>query len=176
MFLVRLFKFNRLAGIIAVCLLSGFIYLNYKWGFVAAPLFQYGMYSQPVPIDGERTVFRITDFGGIDQMPRLHYFERDQLAHYLSGMSNLTNNEHVRSVFMPVLTRIRLAHPPSKFGVQDNLLELTGNWLGARVDKWIDGNMPGKGIRFERSAYRWDGSRLIPSQPPTLVYAYFPQR
>ena len=176
MFLVRLYKFNRLAGIVSIFLLLGFLYLNYKWGLVAAPLFQYGMYSQPVPIEGERTIYRILNAEGIDQMPRLHYSERDQLAHYLNGMSNLTNNEHVRSVFMPVLSRLQVANPPSKFGVRDSLLEVTGKWLGNRVNNWIQGNKQEKAIRFEQAGYTWDGSKLIGTQPNTLIYAYFPER
>ena len=176
MFLVRLFKHDRIAAIIVSALLLGFIYLNYKWGFVATPLLQYGMYSQPVPIEGERTIYRILDADGIDQMPQLNFSERDQLTHYLNGMSNLSNNDHIRSVFMPVLSMLHIANPPSKFGVQDSLLERSGKWLGERVSKWINENSRDKVIRFERSACIWNGSKLIPSQPNKLIYAYFPKR
>ncbi|MFM7672067.1 MAG: hypothetical protein ACKO6Q_05670 [Bacteroidota bacterium] len=129
MFLHRLYKYNRWAGLACSFLLIGFIYLNYKWGLVATPLNQFGMYSGPVSIQGSRTVFQLLDKNGNDLMGKLTFYKRDQVTFYLSNLNYQKSNAHVLAVFDPILSFLRIKGPAQHYGIENPGNNSLENWI-----------------------------------------------
>lgn len=59
MFLVQLYRYHKLLFVLFVGWLVAFVFLNVKWGMVASPVYQYGMFSRPMDISEPRPAYRI---------------------------------------------------------------------------------------------------------------------
>jgi hypothetical protein len=161
MYLVQLYRHNRAAAIIVSALLFGFIYLNYKWGLVATPLLQYGMYSHPVSVQEERVVYRITDENGVDLLAKLDYHQRDQVFFYLGHTGYLSSNLHVYQTFEPLLRPFQLQHTSEKFGLNPDAEEELNHWMINRMVEQVGvtGPTPEK-IRIYRTNAVWRNHKL----------------
>ncbi len=79
MFIKDLYNYSKPAFYGFFGFLIVFIYLNYKQGIVAAPLFQFGMYSKPVSIKDTQSVYKIYLNGKLDDLSQYSFAERDIL-------------------------------------------------------------------------------------------------
>ncbi len=77
MFLKELYKHSKTGCFIVVAFLLAFIYINFKWGVVAAPVFQYGMYSSPFHIKDTQEVYRVTINQKTINCGELSFVDRD---------------------------------------------------------------------------------------------------
>ena len=79
MFLKDLYNYSKPAFYGFIGFLMAFIFLNYKWGMVAAPVFQFGMYSKPVSIKDTQTVYKVYLNEKPADLSKFGFTERDIL-------------------------------------------------------------------------------------------------
>jgi hypothetical protein len=59
MFIKKLYRYSKMGCTAFVAFIMAFIFINYKWGVVATPVFQYGMFSTPVHLKDTQIACRI---------------------------------------------------------------------------------------------------------------------
>jgi len=59
MFIKKLYNYNKLLAIAFICFVSCFLFLNYKWGMVATPVYQFGMFSGPIHLTDTQKVYKL---------------------------------------------------------------------------------------------------------------------
>lgn len=108
MFLLQLYRTNKWLVIAFVIWLVAFLVVNYKWGMVAGPVYQYGMFSKPMHLSESKTAYRIV-VNGKPIQPALHAFAgRDVL--YLSlerYVASEQQNKKVMHAMQPYLPAVR---------------------------------------------------------------------
>ena len=111
MFLKELYRYSKTGCFMVIAFLLAFIYINVKWGVVATPVLQFGMYSAPFHIKDTQEVYMVEankklincgelsfTEGDIVQI-FLHDYERQQAVnaavyttmHNYPGLSGLMN-------------------------------------------------------------------------------------
>ncbi len=100
MFISRLFRHSKIAAICFVSVIVAFLYINYKWGVVASPLYQLGMFSRPVHTSDTLIVYTIH----VDDKPlllnELPFVHNDMLLVSLSRLEDhREHNLNVMGVF-----------------------------------------------------------------------------
>ena len=101
MFLKELYKYSKAACFIVIAFILSFIYIFIKWGIVATPVLQYGMYSAPVQISDTQEVYMITINNKHVNWGALSFMDRDILQVSLAdyerqaiGNSSVYNTMH----------------------------------------------------------------------------------
>jgi|SRR5690606_26552904 len=79
MFLRDLYRHSRLLFLLFAGFLFSFIFLNIKWGIVATPVYQYGMFSKPFYLSDTFDVFEFYIEDEQIFLNDLHFTERDLL-------------------------------------------------------------------------------------------------
>ena len=95
MFIKKLYQHSKLLFIAFMGFVTAFMVINYKWGIVATPFLQYGMYSKPVHIKDtlELYVLKVNNtdinWGG------LSFSDKDKLQLFLKryAIQQLVNEE-----------------------------------------------------------------------------------
>jgi hypothetical protein len=59
MFIKKLYQYSKTAGFGFTAFIVLYFFINYKWGVVATPVFQYGMFSTPFYLKDTQTAYRI---------------------------------------------------------------------------------------------------------------------
>jgi len=59
MFLKQLYRYSKTACFIVIAFVLAFVYIFCKWGIVATPVLQYGMFSAPVHLNDTQEVYII---------------------------------------------------------------------------------------------------------------------
>lgn len=144
MFLKQLYQHNKGLFFVFVFFVFAFIFLNLKWGMVATPVYQYGMFSGPVHLKDTLRLTQVQVNGTFVDMDEYHFVTKDKMLvmpqKYLSAkQQNKVVQASMNSFF-------------SKFGL-GNLVDLTANdtlvdapifmvWyqqqLSTMIDKKID--------------------------------------
>ncbi len=60
MFLKELYRYSKTGFFVVLVFLLAYIYINFKWGVVATPILQYGMYSAPSYLADTQEVYMLT--------------------------------------------------------------------------------------------------------------------
>jgi len=79
MFLKQLYRHSKTACFILIAFLLAFIYIFFKWGIVAAPVLQYGMFSAPVHLADTQQVYMISVNNKPVDCAALSFSDRDIL-------------------------------------------------------------------------------------------------
>lgn len=77
MFLGELYRHSKIACIAVCGFLLAYLFLNIKWGIVAAPIFQYGMYSAPQHLSDTQSVYIVNYNGRQMNFGQLNFTQRD---------------------------------------------------------------------------------------------------
>ena len=83
MFIRDLYRHNKAGCIIVIAFLLTYIYINFKWGVVATPVMQYGMYSSPFHIKDTQEVYQVEANKKIINSGGLSFVDRDIVQLYL---------------------------------------------------------------------------------------------
>lgn len=82
MFIRRLYRYNKaLCGLFAAFIIL-FVIINYKWGTVATPVLQYGMYSSVFTMNDTQTVYLVKADGQTINNAAISLTNRDILQIY----------------------------------------------------------------------------------------------
>ena len=79
MFLFKLYNYSKLLFIVLILLLLAFVFINVKWGAVATPIYQYGMFSGPMHVKDTQTVIHFFINDKIVDISKYPFAERDLL-------------------------------------------------------------------------------------------------
>ncbi|MFT3981227.1 MAG: hypothetical protein QM687_12200 [Ferruginibacter sp.] len=79
MFIKQLYHYNKYGLAVFLFFLLFFFYINYKWGLVATPVYQYGMFSGSYSVKDTQQVYEIYVDGKLLEPATLHFTRRDML-------------------------------------------------------------------------------------------------
>lgn len=97
MFLVQLYRHHKVLFVLFVGWILAFVFLNVKWGMVASPVYQYGMFSKPMSIEEPQPAYRIVVNGEMLNTVHYSFAQRDVL--YVSLDKFRWQSEQNRKVF-----------------------------------------------------------------------------
>ena len=111
MFLKALYKFNKVYFVVSLGLLFTFLFINYKWGMVASPISQYGMYSGVYKIKTAKTLYTHIVNGEKLDAQRLSIIQNDFLQSFpVYYESEAEINKATFYTMLPYLNKMGLAH------------------------------------------------------------------
>ncbi len=163
MFLKQLYGYSKTGCIIVVTFLLAFIYINFKWGIVAAPVFQYGMYSSPVHISDTQTVYMVEANKKIINGAELSFTDRDivqlSLADYeREGFVNETvyNTMHRFLGFTGMMDHYKFINHTNDTGFT--------KWYHAKLEKITGSSIDS--LAVYKQHFLWQQNTLQPSGAP----------
>ncbi len=176
MFLKELFLFSRTLFISFLAFIFLFIFLNIKWGIVAFPVNEYGMYSGKLYTSDTQQVYLVYANDTLIDFSRLSMTQRDMLQYSLDYYLNeKENNAAVYSNMKRVLTKLFIGKLMRVENYTNKLGPVTFN-------KWFTNKLSDiTGMQIFRLAayscnYCWQSGRLKPvSEPIKLTGVEFDQ-
>jgi hypothetical protein len=140
MFINRLYKFNKISCIIFIAFMLTFIYINYKWGIVATPILQNGMYSKPVYLKDTQTIYFVKANDKTIDCSKITLTERDILQVYPDYFEKQKiNNQTVYNTMQKYVAAVSLTSFYDKEKFVNNIPDsIFANWFTLRVQKIID--------------------------------------
>ena len=103
MFIKNLYQYSKTAFIAFVLFIVLFIIINYKWGVVATPVYQYGMFSSVFHIKDTQTVYHIYINDTKLDITQYHFAERDM---FLISLENYAKSPKSNSVIFFIMKRL----------------------------------------------------------------------
>ena len=82
MFFKKLYGYNKSFCLAVVVFLMAYFYLNYKWGLIATPIQQYGMFSGKQFLKDTFTVYTVIANGKSINETEISQIERDAIQSY----------------------------------------------------------------------------------------------
>ena len=82
MFLKKLYRHSKPGFCFVIGFLLAFLVINYKWGVIATPVFQFGMYSTPFHITDTQEVYQLKVNEEIINCSDLSFMDRDIVQLY----------------------------------------------------------------------------------------------
>ena len=109
MFLKKLYYFNKTAFTLLLLFVFTFIYINYKWGATATPVYQYGMFSSKFYIKDTQMAFKIYVDDKLLDVTKYPFAKRDML---FVSLENYTEQKNINATVYGVMKKI-----PEKIGL-----------------------------------------------------------
>lgn len=110
MFLLKLYQFNKLAFVLFASFIIAFIFLNYKWGLVATPIYQFGMFSGIETIKTQTNAYSVYVN---NQLLNLNNYTAPELDLILiparQYLLQKSNNESVYYTFKNVFSKVGIS-------------------------------------------------------------------
>jgi hypothetical protein len=109
MFIAQLYKYSKTTCLAFIAFILLFIFVNYKWGAVATPIYQYGMFSSKFYMKDTQAVFKIYTNDKLLDITAYHFTERDMLTVSLENyMKEAKVNRSIYNTInkIPVLTKL----------------------------------------------------------------------
>lgn len=171
MFLVKLYKFNKvLFGLFSVFILV-FIVINYKWGTVATPVLQYGMYSSVFSMKDTQTVYLVKADGQSINNAGISLTNRDILQIYPDTYARQAQvNKDVYAIMERYFGYAGLSslmhYDRFHNTISDNLFI---SWYKTQAEK-ITGKKINNLVIYQQH-FTWQGSRLQPIDTAIKLYS-----
>jgi hypothetical protein len=129
MFIKKLYSYSKVLFFVLMLFIISFIYLFYKWGVVATPVYEFGMYSKVQHVSDTQNIYRIFVNDSLVDMGKIYFPKRDILLVSLADyqMQN-QENKNVFEVMRNFFIKTRL----SSF----NLKNFTNNISDADFLNW----------------------------------------
>lgn len=107
MFYKKLYQHSKGLFWIFVSFLFAFVFLNYKWGVVATPVYQYGMYSGPTYLSDTLHLMQVNINGKKLNMAEYAFASKDKMLvmpeRYLKSLhQNKAIQQSLQRIFTPV--------------------------------------------------------------------------
>lgn len=103
MFLSQLYKFNKSAFLFFFAFIIIYAFINYNWGAVATPVYQYGMFSTKFYLKDTQTAFKIYTNDKLLDISNYHFAERDML---LVSLENYIKHKEVNASIYTTMRKI----------------------------------------------------------------------
>ena len=146
-----------------------FLVINYKWGVVATPVLQYGMYSGKYHLADSITFYQLTVNGKSLDAYLLPQGENDKLQSYLNQYAVYKENNkvtyHIMSTYFGRLGLISFA-TQHKYNIEVPVPEHY-NWLKNKIEQAVD--EPVHEFTAARQLFTWKGAALQPAYPAVKI-------
>ncbi|HRD57838.1 MAG TPA: hypothetical protein PK504_07295 [Ferruginibacter sp.] len=131
MFLKQLYQYNKYWVAVFLCFLFFFFYINYKWGVVATPVYQYGMFSGKYRIKDTVTIYKIILDDKELKPAKIHFTTKDMLFTMLEKYENYKASPmQVYKTMQAVVSKFGLSNVVSADKYKQNLRDsLFTKWL-----------------------------------------------
>lgn len=162
MFIKKLYQYNKVLCLSFIAFIGLFVFINYKWGVVATPILQYGMYSQVFHTTDTQTVYLIEANDVKMNSSEFSLTERDILQVYPFMYENEKKRNEAVYVTMKKYIRFTGMLRYMKFDrfmnqVTDSLFT---DWYKTKIEK-ITGT-PIHSLHVYRQHFIWNLKRLEP--------------
>lgn len=169
MFLKELFLFSRVLFISFISFIVLFLFLNIKWGVVAFPVNEYGMYSGKLHVSDTQQVYRIYTNDQLVDFSKLSMSQRDMLQYSLDFYkTEKANNAAVYATMNRLLKRFFIG----SFMKEENYTNKTEElqfyqWFQNRLGR-ISGTHVSRMAIFSQK-YLWDKDSFKPVSEPLKI-------
>jgi hypothetical protein len=169
MFLKHLWDFNKAVALVFVLFILSWGYINYKQGAVAAPLFQYGMFSGKFFINDTQKVIRLYVNKQPVDFTQYSMVERDMLQIPLENyLEERKTNETIFYTMKRVLGKAGIGQLMKEEKYTNNI---TGKdfmkWYKKRLQKIL--GYPVNNVDAYLQKYTWKVNSLQPVDTPLKI-------
>lgn len=140
MFFKKLFRYNKSFCLVVVVFLLAYFYLNYKWGLIATPIQQYGMFSGKQFLKDTFTVYVVTANGKKINETTISQIERDAIQSYPEYYKKQEgNNEAVYNTMKKYFEYAGIAMDNQRFKYRNAINDSQFNyWFKCRIEKILN--------------------------------------
>lgn len=103
MFLKQLYTYSKTAFLAFAAFILIYFFVNYKWGAVATPIYQFGMFSTKFYLKDTQSVFKIYVNDKVLDITAYHFAERDML---IVSLENYMKQEGVNKNIYTTMVKI----------------------------------------------------------------------
>ncbi len=146
-FLIVLFRNNKILFFAFVLFVLAFIVVNIKRGMTVSPLFQYGMYSGPLYLNDSVFAYKFVANGKPIDLSKLSCVERDKLITPIDYYQNsAVRNQNIFETVFPILKNIssnkdlilkKFVPPLSENSFAEWYLENTEKIVGHKINSLL---------------------------------------
>ena len=163
MFLKQLYHYNKYGLTVFVLFIVVFLYLNIKWGLVATPVYQYGMFSGRYSVNDTQQVVHF--YAGSDRVPveKLHFSDRDLLFSMVEKYeAQKTQNISLYNTIDGIYARFGLKNFVKAGSYQNDVNDTTfSNWLRFFLYHKMNNSDIGS-VRYDHQPYQWQQGKMKP--------------
>lgn len=171
MFIRRFYRYNKaLCGLFTAFIIL-FLIINYKWGTVATPVLQYGMYSSVFTTKDTQTVYLVKADGLPINNAGISLTNRDILQIYPDTYTRQQQvNNDVYAIMQRYFRYAGLASLMNNNRFHNSISDsLFMNWYKTQAEK-ITGKQV-KGLAIYQQHFTWQGSSLQPMDTAIKLYS-----
>lgn len=163
MFLKQLYHYNKYGFTVFVLFIVAFVYLNFKWGSVATPVYQYGMFSGRYAVNDTQQVIHF--YTGSERLPveNLHFSNRDMLFSMVKKYEGQkTQNPLLYNTINGIYSRFGLKNLVNAGSYHNNVTDTTfSDWLRFYIYHKINDSDIGS-VRYDYQLYQWQHGKMQP--------------
>ncbi|MGG9962988.1 hypothetical protein [Ferruginibacter sp. SUN106] len=83
MFIKKLYRYSKVMFFVFIAFVISFLFINYKWGLVATPVFEYGMFAGKFYLKDTQTVYTVVANDKMINNAAISFTERDVIQIYI---------------------------------------------------------------------------------------------
>ncbi len=170
MFLKKLYIHNKVLFFSVTAFLVAYLYLNYKWGIIATPVQQYGMFSGRHNLQDSLPVFTIRANGKIINNAGLSPIERDLLqsfpVYYMEQQKTNDATFYALKKYLFFKSIFSESRHQYKFYNEINDSVFT-EWYTTKVGGIIHEKLTS--IEVYQQIFTWKNNQLIPIDTPAKM-------
>ncbi len=166
MFIKDLYQYSKTVFIAFVLFIVLFIFINYKWGAVATPVYQYGMFSSVFNIKDTQTVYHIYVNDKKLDITQYHFAERDMLLISLENYAKaLKNNSAIFFTMKHLLDKTGAGNLMQQQNYSNTISDATFTvWYKKLLQQTI--GYPVLRAAVFTQNYIWEGGSIKPVSTP----------
>jgi hypothetical protein len=169
MFFKKLYQHSKLLFLIFVSFLFAFVFLNYKWGVVATPVYQYGMYSGPMYLRDTLHLMQVNINGKKLNMGKYTFASKDKMLvmpdKYLKSLhQNKAIQQSLQRIFTPL--GMWSLFNSDKF-VQQVQPQIFMQWYRNQLQRFIHEEI--NSIEILQQDYLRQATHLVPLATPQKI-------
>lgn len=162
MFIKKLFQYNKALFALFIAGILLFIIINYKWGIVATPILQFGMYSSVFHIKDTQTVYLVKVNGRMIRNADISLTSRDILQVFPENYEKQERvNEAAYATMKKYIGYTGLSRYMQFVKYHNRITDsLFTNWYKTKIEK-ITGS-PVHSLKLYRQHFIWNENKLEP--------------
>ena len=169
MFIKKLYQHSKTTCLFFVGFIVAFVFINYKWGLVATPVLEYGMFSGSFHIKDTQTVMQIYLNDKRLDYTQYSVAQRDMIGSYpVAYLSEKEINDATFATMKRLLSKVGIGRWMQKEDYVNHITDETfAAWYKTLLEK-ITGEKINK-LEVYKQKYLWDGNALAPAGEPNKI-------
>lgn len=169
MFCKKLYQHSKGLFWIFISFLFAFVFLNYKWGVVATPVYQYGMYSGPMYLSDTLHLMQVNINGKKLNMGEYPFASKDKMLVMPDKyLKSLHQNKAIQQSLQRIFTPVGMASlfNSDKY-VQQVPPQLFMQWYRSQLQRFIHEEI--NAIEILQQDYLRQATHLVPLGTPQKI-------